>query len=123
MKPPTLFDTVLENRVGPHRHGQPATARQAAESNAPRSGTQRGKVLLLLARAGDHGATDYELAEAAGIIRPHVAGTRRKELQQQGFVVETERRRNTDTGSPAVVWVITPDGVEAARSMVERRSA
>lgn len=123
MTAPTLWDSVTANIVGPSRHGQPSTARAAAESNAPRSGTQRGKVLLLLARAGDHGATDYELAEAAGIIRPHVAGTRRKELQQQGFVVETERRRNTDTGSPAVVWVITEAGVEAARLMVERRSA
>ena len=117
MTPPTLWESVTENRLGPSRHGQPSTARAAAESNAPRSGTQRGKVLLILARAGDFGATDFELAEAAGIVRPHVAGTRRKELADRGFVEATDRRRQTDTGSSAVVWRITVKGLEAVAEM------
>lgn len=113
MNPPTLFDAT----PGPYRHGQPDTARAAAESNLPVKGTQRAKVLLILARAGEFGATDFELAEAAGIVRPHVAGTRRKELADRGFVEATDRRRNTDTGSSAVVWQITPAGLEVVAQM------
>ncbi len=48
-------------------------------------------------------ATDYEIAQAAGILRSS-AGKRRQELVELGLVEYTSERRLTDTGSLAIVW-------------------
>lgn len=106
----TLFDAALEPTVGPYRAGQPDTAKQAAVENAPRSGSQRGRVLAALVAAGDQGLTDWELHFAAQILRAHTAGTRRAELQKLGYVEATDQRRRTDTDSLAVVWRVTAAG-------------
>lgn len=54
------------------------------------------------------GATDYENGLATGMFR-HAAGTRREELIKRGHpIVDSGRRRVTDTGRPAIVWVLRP---------------
>lgn len=90
-----------------HRDG-PDTERTAARLVTPRSGTQRAKVLDVLREAGDKGATDYELWHIFKIgARPHVPGTRREELIADGWPIEDSGlRRPTDTGTPAIVWVL-----------------
>ena len=113
------LEAMQSTAPGPSRHGQPDTAHAAARANAPRSPGQRARVLAALADAGEAGLTDYEASIAANIVRPHVAGTRRAELQRAGLVAATERTRPTDTGSPAVIWCVTPAGVAAARAMRE----
>lgn len=98
--------TPEPNRVGRyHRDGQD-TERAAAIRVAPRTGTQRAKVLAFLQAAGPEGATDYELWHFAGIgARPHVPGTRREELIAEGWpIVDSGKRRKTDTGAAAIVW-------------------
>lgn len=94
------------DRPGRFHHDGPDTERIAAALVAPRSGTQRGRVLQWLRAVGEAGSTDYELWNEAGIgARPHVPGTRREELIADGWpIVDTGRRRLTDTGSPAIVW-------------------
>jgi hypothetical protein len=84
-----------------HRNGHD-TEVAAAESVAPRSGTQRARVLELF-RSG-RGWTDYELGEALHLFR-WVAGTRRGELIRDGWPIEDSGdRRMTDTGTKAIVW-------------------
>jgi hypothetical protein len=107
---------VGQNRLGHWRQGQPDTARLAALDNYVRSGTQRANVLHALVLAGEHGATDYELWVATNegpnrCLRPHVAGTRRKELCDEGLARSTPAYRPTDSGSDAVVWEVTELGV------------
>jgi hypothetical protein len=94
------------DKVGRFHHDGHDTERIAAELVAPRSGTQRARVLGWLRAAGEVGSTDFELWHEAGIgARPHVPGTRREELIADGWpIVDSGRRRLTDTGAPAIVW-------------------
>jgi hypothetical protein len=115
---PSLFPMPEEpdkNRLGPfHANGQD-TERLAALDNYVRSGSQRRQVLLALDDAGDEGCTDYELFQRTSVSRMHVAGTRRKELQDRDLVDKSDlAHRETDTGSKAIVWIITPEGHAAA---------
>jgi hypothetical protein len=93
-----------------HAHG-PETERVAAARVRPRSGSQRAKVLDALRRAGETGVTDYELWHNCRIgARPHVPATRREELIADGWPIrDSGRRRRTDTGSPAIVWIFEPE--------------
>jgi len=87
------------------------TETAAAARAAPRSGTQRMAVLHAVASAGDHGATDDEIAQVSGIIPPRVA-SRRKELLDGGWVRDSGATRPTRTGADAIVWVLA-DGARA----------
>ncbi len=108
------FDMVEQSRPDPgraqvgrfHKYGHD-TEKIAASLVAPRSGTQRARVLELLQTAGDDGMTDYEMWVGGAGARPHVAGTRREELIADGWpIADSGRRRLTDTRSPAIVWVL-----------------
>lgn len=105
----TTFADPTRQMIGrSHRNGQD-TEIEAARRVAPRSGTQRAKVLDRLRRVGPHGSTDYELWAQGQIgARPHVPGTRREELIADGWpIFDSGRRRKTDTGGNAIVWVLT----------------
>ena len=88
-----------------HSDGR-ATELHAAARDLPKRGTQRARVLEAIQNAPD-GVTDYELWHVHGVgARPHVPGTRREELIRDGWPIrDSGRRRQTDTGSPAIVWV------------------
>ena len=93
--------------IGRFHHDGTDTERGAAMRVAPRAGTQRAKVLRHLQQVGADGATDYELWRAGIGIRPHVPGTRREELIADGWpIVDSGRRRLTDTGTRAIVWTL-----------------
>jgi predicted ArsR family transcriptional regulator len=111
---PSLFDgptDVAENRTGPSHHNAPETSAAAAVANAPRSGTQRARVLIAVARHG--GLTDDEIGMVCGLsgnaVRP-----RRGELVQGGYVEDSGDRRPSAMGNEAVVWTATPRGVTTA---------
>lgn len=98
--------------IGRFHADGPLTERIAAALVAPRSGSQRARVLERLREVGDYGATDYELWRAGIGARPHVPGTRREELIADGWpIIASSRRRPTDTGSPAIVWTLV-EGVD-----------
>jgi hypothetical protein len=90
-----------------HRTG-PDTERIAAARVMPRSGSQRAAVLERLRQAGPNGVTDNEMHFMYRIgARPHVPGSRRLELIADGWpITDSGRRRRTDTGAPAIVWVL-----------------
>lgn len=115
----SLFEDVSElaaaatvNRPGPSHREDPETSLEAARANAVRSGSQRARVLLLLDRRGEQGATDDECAVVLEHPRPHVLGTRRQELLKLGLVEPVPgERRGTRLGCSAQVYRITPLGV------------
>lgn len=112
----SFFDERLrpdENRMPAFRKRGQETEKAAAVSVLPNSGTQRMNVLERLVLAGPRGLTDFELSEQLGILRTS-AGKRRKELMEGGLVADSGDRRLTDTGSTAIVWVITDKGLELA---------
>lgn len=101
----TRYEAVsLLDEVGrpTFRWSDPATSREAAR-DLPHRELQRERVLAAITAAGVGGLTDYETSQITGIPR-HVAARRRKDLEQLGEVVRTDRRRRTDTGSSAIVW-------------------
>lgn len=92
------------------RAGAASTQRQAALLVTPRTGTQRGRVLDWIARAGANGATDEEIAEGLGMLA-NTERPRRVELEEQGWIVNSGRTRKTHaSGSAAVVWTLTDNG-------------
>jgi hypothetical protein len=100
----------LEERVGRYHANGADTELAAAVAAAPRAGTARARVLEELRRLGAEGATDFELNEMLLPGRRSVsAGTRRAELIRDGWpIVDSGRRRQTDTSTPAIVWMLDP---------------
>lgn len=91
------------------RHSE--TSRQAAIGNYPRSGTQRARVLLLLA-SGPH--TDNELVDLTG-LSPSSVRPRRVELVEAGLVEDSGQRRKG-----CVVWATTDEGWLAALDLLRQ---
>ena len=102
---PTLFDTMpIDALIAPTRLAKatdPDTSQDAAKKASKRGPSQRIRIWEALQTLGL--ATDYELSVHTGILRSS-AGKRRQELTDLGHVVATEHRRNTDTGTSAIVW-------------------
>lgn len=92
-----------------HRNAPPGTSAVAAQRIAGHAGTQRGRILDLIAAQGPHGLTDDE-GEAALGIRPQSYTPRRGELVALGLVVDSGVRRSTESGRPAAVWVAAEHG-------------
>lgn len=88
-----------------HRRADHPTAIDA--SKIPRN-TDRA---LVLDAHQQHpgGLTDFELAALLGRQQTSV-GKRRGELVNAGLIIATTRRRKSPSGSPAIVWQITPAG-------------
>jgi hypothetical protein len=81
----------------------------------PRTGTQRARVLDAIRNAGRDGLTDEEVKDVLRLggnsTRP-----RRKELEEGGLIVDSDKRRETSTGRAAIVWVTPKHVGEVARS-------
>ncbi|HXI23108.1 MAG TPA: hypothetical protein VNG71_04465 [Pyrinomonadaceae bacterium] len=99
---PMTQGTLFEQQA-PARCTDPETAHEAAAANQLSRFTMRREVLLLLQSKGSKGATDWEISEELGILRTS-AGKRRHELVALGLVENSGQRRETDTGSTAIVW-------------------
>lgn len=80
------------------------TSREAHEAIKPEKPTLKQRVLTYIVSQGDYGAIDEEVQRALGMIgstqRP-----RRGELQAEGLIVDSGRRRKTLTNRAAIVWV------------------
>lgn len=102
------------NRVGASHSGDPDTSRQAARANAPRSGSQRRRVLDAVAAAGARGVTAEEVAAATGMrsgASGNSAAKRLSELKADGWVAAVPGlHRRTAQGSKAQVYRTTIDG-------------
>jgi len=112
-----------DNGDGRFHVEDPWTSKAAARG--VKAGTDRYRVLTVFGR-DLAGRTDYEVAVELELLA-HVAGTRRGELLEAGYVEATDARRPTDTGALARVHRITPAGRDALRKAdeadEERRNA
>lgn len=90
-----------------HRHGL-VTERKAAERVSFRSGSQKSRLLVLLAERGE--ATPHDLYALAGCAYPHVATTRLGDLAELHLVERLAETRPTPTGDTAHLWRCTEQG-------------
>ena len=89
----------------PAHHNAPAgTSDVAADRIAPHAPNLRSQILAFIRSRGPAGATDDE-GERALDIRCQTYTPRRGELRELGLVIDSGRRRPTETGRPAAVWV------------------
>ena len=80
------------------------TSQEAADAVAPRTPTQRQRVLRALLQAGSGGLTDEETAYRCS-MHEGSARARRVELVDTGCVRDSGKTRRTRTGRRATVWV------------------
>ena len=64
----------------------------------------RRRVLIYIEKRGAQGSTDEEGIKATGFNR-NTYPPRRTELFHRGLVADSGRRRKTDSGKFAIVWV------------------
>jgi hypothetical protein len=105
---PPLSDAG-EDKIGLFAADAKETSRLAAIQLYPRSGTARLRVLEAVADISAEvagGLTDYEIEQRTG-MRHTTASARRNELVAGGWLVDTGKRRPTDTGSLAIVWSLS----------------
>jgi DNA-directed RNA polymerase specialized sigma24 family protein len=79
------------------------TSREAAEAIEPVSGRLRRTVHAAIVRAGEHGLTTNECADALGIDKGSIQ-PRTSELQVLGKIKDSGLRRPNASGKRAIVW-------------------
>lgn len=110
--------TVEASLLGELPHLSRTNDRDTARAAGERVNLTEGqrKVFLALAGAGSRGLLDHDHQRLCDLI-PTSAGKRRLELMQMGLVEDSGHRRATDTGTAAIVWVLTEAGRQVARTM------
>ena len=98
-----------------HTNAPAGTSEAAARSMARPAPPQRERVLDLIRRAGPRGVTDAEGERALG-MRTASYTARRNELVGRGVVVDSGRRRRTESGRSAAVWVAVKHAPRAGRA-------
>jgi len=102
-----------ENRRGKIRRDHPDTSIASSIAIIPSSGTMRRKVFDYLSERGFKGATDEQMQHRLH-LNPSSQRPRRVELVEAKLVKDSGRRRNTKSGSKAIVWVLTKKGRKAS---------
>jgi len=90
-------------------HSGPDTSRAAAERIAPGASGLAVKVFGVIAARGDDGATDFEIQESLG-MSGDTERPRRWELERDGLIHDSGRRRKSPSGRAARVYVATAQG-------------
>lgn len=108
---------VFGEAEGGARANDPDVSRRAARDVKPRTGTQRGKILAVIAAKGDHGATSEEAADASGVSFSRSSGPRIAELLRDGYLADTGRTRPGSLGSDQRVLVATEKGRRAIEAL------
>lgn len=110
------------NQLTRVRRDDPDTSHHAKLDAYPRSGSRKARALEAFWRQwcnGDRlashvmagkGLTDYELSMILDCLRGSASKVRGL-LEEGGWVRDSGHRRPTDTGSLAVVWTLTDQGV------------
>tara|TARA_R110000823_G_scaffold298760_1_gene419207 strand:- start:373 stop:792 length:420 start_codon:yes stop_codon:yes gene_type:complete len=81
------------------------TSEQASRSVAVKAADMRKQILQMLASRGLHGATSREAGEWLG-IKPQTISARFAEMSQRGEIGRTPRKRATQGGCKAYVYVL-----------------
>jgi hypothetical protein len=102
-------DDLMAPRRGASRHTDPTTSHDAGADVAPRTGTQRWRLLKAIAAAGDAGLTNEEAAELTGIAL-RSSGPRLAELKHGGWIAATGKTRLGSLNSEQDILVTTDKG-------------
>ena len=94
------------------RRNDPQTSRDAAKSVVPVVSDIQARVLRALQAAGHNGLTDEELSNKLG-CKGSTARTRRSELVEKGFVLDSGYKRPLESRKLGAVWIAI-DTKEAA---------
>jgi len=114
LKEAAALSAPAANLPGGFHSNGPETEQQAAMFVRPRTGTQREAVLNELIKAHPRGLTDDEIGELLPLY-VNTGAKRRNDLKNQGWVEDSGERRSTQTGSPAVVWRLSPEALDHLR--------
>lgn len=95
-----------------HHNAPPGTSDVAAQRAATSATRDRARILRLICTSGALGMTDDEGQRELGIIAQTYT-PRRGELVAAGLVVDSGKRRKTQRGRPAAVWVAVEFGERA----------
>lgn len=112
MNEPSLFDLLRPEPGKARRDGAP-TSKAAALAVAPRTGTQRRRVLDAIATRP---STDEEI-QAALRMSGNTERPRRVELVEGGWIRDSGARRPSLSGQESIVWELAravPNEGEAA---------
>jgi hypothetical protein len=101
MSEPNLLDLIRPEPGKARRDGAP-TSKAAAYAVAPRTGTQRRRVLDAIA----HRASTDEEIQAALRMSGNTERPRRVELVEGGWIRDSGARRKSSTGSASIVWAL-----------------
>lgn len=99
-----------KNKRGKVRKNAHDTEEWAADAVLETSGRQRLSVLAYIWDCGSRGTNDYEGRTGMGMEGRSSFSTRRAELVKQGWVVDSGRKRPTNTPCFGIVWVLSRRG-------------
>ena len=105
---PLVFDELPAPRA---RANAPATSRKAARDMISRATTLRYLTLKAISES-PQGLRADEVAELIGATQ-FATRPRLSELHNEGWIRDSERRAENESGHTAVVWVVTPEGRKA----------
>jgi hypothetical protein len=81
----------------------PETSQKAAQRVLPRTGTKRALVYQMIVEASSFGMCDHEIEQATGWLHQS-ASSIRNSLMNDGWIVDSGKRRKTPQGNGAIVW-------------------
>lgn len=108
-------DDGFKDRIGKFGHKSPSTSRKAAVAVYPKSGSQRHRLILLIAQSESRGLTCDEAEKVTGL--PHQSASARwNELWHDfEFIEPNGKERPTRAGASALAFVLTAKGAQAMR--------
>ena len=106
--PVAVVKPPVRRTVTRTRHDAPETSHQAAAMARLRVGSMRYDVYRSILFAGDEGRTDEELEGILGRKHQSISAARNT-LAGDDLIEDSGQRRNTSSGTPAIVWVISLD--------------
>ena len=82
----------------------PKTSQNAAQRVLPRTGTKRKVVYDLIYAQGSNGLCDHEIEQLTGWLHQS-ASSIRNGLMNDGWIMDSGKRRVTPQGNKAIVWI------------------
>ena len=82
------------------------TSVKAAQAVLPRTGTKRSVLYKMFIERGEQGLCDHEIEHLTGWRIPSVCAIRNS-LLNDGWVIDSGKRRKTPQKHDAIVWVLS----------------
>lgn len=120
---PGMPEAVDPRTLAPGMVGRahPVTSRDAAALVAPRTGTQRWRILQAFLHLAPGGLTSEQVEARTGLpansVRPRLLELREDE-RMGGWLVDSGETRPTKSGAQAIVWQLAPGAAGRLRELL-----